>query len=219
MKYKSVIFDLDGTLIDSLQGILDAVNLAFKQLGYNVKRNYEEAKYFIGAGAEQFALRAMQGQNIPFEAKEKVMQTFLVNYLKTQEEATLAFKGINELLTELKNNDVKVCIATNKPQIALEAIVKKLFPNIEFDALLGQRPNKPEKPDPFIIFEIMKKLGLKEDDCVYIGDSEYDYKTAHNAGIDFICVTYGYGFYNEPWMNKVKQVAKTIDELKEKVLI
>ena len=217
MKYKCAIFDLDGTLIDSLQGILDAVNMSFEQLGYNVKRSYEEAKYFIGAGAEQFAIRAMSGQNIPVEAKEKVMRTFLVNYLKTQE-ATPAFEGINKLLLDLKANGLKVCIATNKPQVALEAIVKKLFPDVEFDAILGQRPNKPVKPDPFIIFEIMNKLKLKDNECVYIGDSEYDYKTAHNANIDFICVTYGYGFYDEPWMNKVKQVSKTVKELKEKLL-
>ena len=88
MKYKCAIFDLDGTLLDSLQGILDAVNLSFKQLGYKVQRTYEEGKYFIGAGAIEFARRAMKGQKIPVEKEREVMESFLMNYEKIQKVAT-----------------------------------------------------------------------------------------------------------------------------------
>lgn len=215
MKYKCAIFDLDGTVLESLQGILDAVNMSFKQLGFNVERTYEEAKYFIGAGAIEFARRAMKGQNIPLDREQEVMETFLVNYAKTQSEVTKPFKGILELFEELRKNGVKVCIASNKPQILLEPVLKQLFPTFNFDVAYGQRPNKPEKPDPFIIFEIFKELHVEPDECIYIGDSEYDYETAHNAGIDSVIVRYGYGFYDKPWIKKATYIVDSVNELRE----
>ncbi|MBQ0009424.1 MAG: HAD family hydrolase [Firmicutes bacterium] len=218
MRYKCVIFDLDGTVLESLQGILDAVNMSFKQLGFNVERTYEEAKYFIGAGAIEFARRAMKGQNIPIDREKDVMDTFLANYAKTQAEVTKPFKGIPELFNELRKNGIKVCIASNKPQMLLEPVLKQLFPNFKFDIAYGQRPNKPEKPDPFIIFEIFKELNVDPQDCVYIGDSQYDMETARNAGIDSIIVTYGYGFYDQPWIKKATYTVDSVSELKKKLL-
>ena len=218
MKYKCLIFDLDGTLLDSLQGILDAANLSFKEMGYNVQRTFEEGKHFIGAGAIEFARRAMKGTNIPLEKEPEIMERFLINYSRIQSEATKPFKGIPELLEELQNAGYYLAIASNKPQILLEPIVKQLFPNIRFDVALGQRKNKPEKPDPFIIFEIMKACKVEANDCIYIGDSEYDYKTAHNAGIDCVICKYGFGFYDQSWIKKPTYLVNTVDELKTLLL-
>ena len=215
MKYKCIIFDLDGTLLDSLQGILDAANLSFKELGYNVTRTYEEGKHFIGAGAIEFARRAMKGTNIPLEKEVEIMERFLVNYQRIQAEETKPFKGINEMLIELESKGFYLCIASNKPQILLDPIVKLLFPNVHFKLALGQRINKPEKPDPFIIFEIMKECKVEADDCIYVGDSEYDYKTAHNAGIDSVICKYGFGFYDQPWIKKPTYLVDTVEELKQ----
>ena len=215
MKYKCIIFDLDGTLLDSLQGILDAANLSFKELGYDIHRTFEEGKHFIGAGAIEFARRAMKGTSIPPEKEREMMEHFLVNYQKIQSEQTKAFEGMNELLLELEAKGFYLAIASNKPQILLEPIVKQVFPNVHFKAALGQRINKPEKPDPFIIFEIMKTCKVEADDCVYVGDSEYDYKTAHNAGIDSIICRYGFGFYDQPWVQKPTYLVDTVKELGE----
>ena len=176
MKYKCLIFDLDGTLLDSLQGILDAANLSFKEMGY------------------------------------------LVNYQRIQSEGTKPFKGISELLEELQGKGYYLAIASNKPQILLDPIVKQLFPNVRFKAALGQRINKPEKPDPHIIFEIMDICKVNPDDCVYIGDSEYDYKTAYNAGIDSIICKYGFGFYDQPWVNKTTYQVDSVKELRKLLL-
>ena len=214
MKYRCIIFDLDGTLLDSLQGILDAANLSFKELGYNVTRTYEEGKHFIGAGAIEFARRAMKGTNIPLEKEAEIMERFLVNYQRIQAEETKPFEGINEMLMELESKGFYLCIASNKPQILLDPIVKLLFPNVHFKLALGQRINKPEKPDPFIIFEIMKECRVEADDCIYVGDSEYDYKTAHNAGIDSVICKYGFGFYDQPWIKKPTYLVDTVEELK-----
>ena len=211
MKYKCVIFDLDGTLLDSLQGILDAANQSFQELGYNVHRTLEEGKHFIGAGAIEFARRAMKGTPIPPEKEREMMEHFLVNYQRIQSEQTRPFKGINELLKKLEEKGFYLTIASNKPQILLDPIVKQVFPDIHFKVALGQRINKP----PFIIFEIMKECKVDADDCVYVGDSEYDYKTAHNAGIDSIICRYGFGFYDEPWIKKPTYLVDSVEELGE----
>ena len=213
MEYKCLIFDLDGTLLDSLQGILDAANLSFKEMGYNVHRSYEEGKHFIGAGAIEFARRAMKGTEIPLEKEKEIMERFLINYQRIQSEETKPFKGMNELLKELETKGFYLTIASNKPQMLLEPIVKQLFPEVHFKAALGQRINKPEKPDPFIIFEIMKTCNVEANECVYIGDSEYDYKTAHNAGIDCIICRYGFGFYDQPWVKKATYLVDSVAEL------
>ena len=218
MKYKCLIFDLDGTLLDSLQGILDAANLSFKELGYNIERTFEEGKHFIGAGAIEFARRAMKGTNIPLEKEPELLEHFLVNYQRIQALETKPFKGLNELLKELEANGFYLTIASNKPQILLDPIVKQSFPNVNFKVALGQRINKPEKPDPFIIFEIMKACHVEADECVYIGDSEYDYKTAHNAGIDCIICRYGFGFYDQPWVKKPTYLVDSVEELKQLLL-
>jgi len=215
MKYKCLIFDLDGTLLDSLQGILDAANLSFKEMGYNVHRTFEEGKYFIGAGAIEFARRAMKGTEIPIEKEAEIMERFLINYQRIQSEGTKPFKGINELLEDLQKEGYYLAIASNKPQVLLDPIVKQLFPNIKFKVSLGQRINKPEKPDPHIIFEIMNICNVDGNDCVYIGDSEYDYKTAHNAGIDSIICKYGFGFYNQEWVKKSTYRVESVEELRK----
>ena len=215
MKYKCLIFDLDGTLLDSLQGILDAANLSFKELGYDIHRSYEEGKYYIGAGAVEFARRAMKGSNIPLEKEQEVMERFLINYQRIQSEATKPFKGIVELLEDLQKEGYYLAIASNKPQILLDPIVRQLFPTIKFKAALGQRINTPEKPNPHIIFEIENICKVSQDECLYIGDSEYDYKTAHNAGIDCLICKYGFGFYDEPWVNKATYLVDTVDELRK----
>jgi len=215
MKYKCLIFDLDGTLLDSLQGILDAANLSFKELGYNVHRTFEDGKYYIGAGAIEFARRAMKGTEIPLEKEQEVMERFLINYQRIQSESTKPFKGIVELLEDLQKEGYYLAIASNKPQILLDPIVKQLFPTIKFKAALGQRKNTPEKPNPHIIFEIEKACKVNQDECLYVGDSEYDYKTAHNAGIDSVICKYGFGFYNQPWVKKATYLVNSVEELRK----
>ena len=218
MKYKCLIFDLDGTLLDSLQGILDAANLSFKEMGFDIQRTYEEGKHFIGAGAIEFARRAMKGTNIPPEKEREVMERFLINYQRIQSEQTKPYPGIREMLKTFQDKGYYLTIASNKPQILLDPIVKQLFPNIHFKLALGQRINTPEKPNPHIIFEIMNKCKVEAKDSVYVGESEYDYKTAHNAGIDCIICRYGFGFYDQPWLKKSTYVIDTVEELKDLLL-
>lgn len=215
MKFKCVIFDLDGTLIDSLQGILDACNITFEQLGINVKKSYEESKDFIGAGATEFARRALKGVKVSPELERKVMENFLINYRKTQITSAKPFPKITEMLLKLKKEGKYICIASNKPHMLLEEVVEHLFPTVKFDIALGQKPNTPEKPDPYIIFQILEQLHVDPDECLYVGDSEYDVHTAHNAGLKSVIVRYGYGFYDKPWIKKATCIIDSVEELKE----
>lgn len=214
-KYKCVIFDLDGTLIDSLQGILDACNLTFKQLGMPIEKNIEEAKHFIGAGATEFAVRAMEGEEVTPEKLQEAMDLFLKNYGITQTSSAKAFPGILDLLKELKNKGYYLCIASNKPQPLLVPIVSKIFPDNLFDIAMGQKKGAPEKPNPFIVFQIINALKVEPADCIYVGDSQYDVDTAINAGLDSIIVRYGYGFYNQPWVKKATYLVDSVNELRK----
>ena len=213
MKYKCIIFDLDGTLIDSLPGIIEACNITFKELGMNEAVNYEQAKAYIGGGATIFTKRALKHLNLTQEEEKKILSIYLKNYEITQKTAAKPFPNVNNLLLKLKKRGYLLCIASNKPHDLLKQIVNQLFPEIAFDCTLGQKPNTPEKPDPYVVFEILKELNLKQSECVYVGDSKYDVETANNAGLDSIIVTYGYGFYNEPWINKATKVVPDLDEL------
>lgn len=215
MKFKCVIFDLDGTLIDSLQGILDACNDTFDQLGLNIHKGIEEAKYFIGAGATVFAKRAMEGKLIPPGKEQEIMDLFLKNYERTQVISAKPFPGIIDFLTKLKAKGYKLCIASNKPQKLLKPIVKQLFGDDLFDIAYGQFPNAPEKPDPYIVNKIIDTLNVNKADCVYVGDSEYDVETAINSGLESIIVKYGYGFYDKPWIKKATYTVDSVNELNE----
>ena len=218
MKYKAVIFDLDGTLLDTLKGITDAVNLTFEQLGYNVRHDYVTAKNFIGAGAMMFVKRAMAGMEITPEQGAQIGERFLINYDKLQGPETEPFPGIPELLKDLKKAGMYVCLASNKPQMLLEHVIDEKFPDIEFDARLGQRKGIPEKPNPHCLYEVMDKFNLKKEECLYVGDSVYDYETARNGNIDVCIVKYGYGFYDQEFAKKSTFAVDSVEDLRKLLL-
>lgn len=218
MKYKAVIFDLDGTLLDTLKGITDAVNLSFEELGYKVKHDYETARTFIGAGALEFVRRAMIGMDLSDEQAAEIGQRFLINYDKLQGPSTIPFEGTKELLLDLKKAGYLVCLASNKPQNLLESIIDEKFPGVEFDVRFGQRGNIPVKPDPYVINEIRDMFILKKEECLYIGDSIYDYETAKNAGIDCCIVKYGYGFYDQDFVKKSTYAVDSVSDLRKLLL-
>ena len=218
MKYKAIIFDLDGTLLDTLKGITDAVNLTFKQLGYDVKHDYETAKNFIGAGAMMFVKRAMKGMNISEEQGAEIGERFLINYDKLQGPETVPFPGIRELLKDLKKAGYYVCLASNKPQMLLDHVIDEKFPDIEFDMRLGQRKGVPEKPNPHCLYEVMDRFNLTNKDCLYVGDSQYDFETAKNGNIDCCIVKYGYGFYDQDFVKKSTFAVDSVRELRKLIL-
>lgn len=218
MKYKAIIFDLDGTLLDTLKGITDAVNLSFKELGFDFQHDYQSAKSFIGAGAMEFVSRAMVALNPSEEQKAAIGERFLINYDKIQNIETIPFPGVGELLKKLKQKGFYVCVASNKPQLLLEHVLDDKFKDFKFDVRFGQRKDVPIKPDPYVINEICSILKINKSDCLYVGDSVYDYETAINANIDCCIVKYGYGFYDQDFVKKSTFAVDSVKDLENLLL-
>lgn len=218
MNYKAVIFDMDGTLLDTLDGIIEAMNLTFQDLGFPNRFSKEDGKYFIGAGATEFARRALARANIQNVDFLSFRNSFLTRYEVCQKTGTKPFENLDKLLNKLKENGYLVGICSNKPQELLNQITAKMYPNNKFDLIVGQRTGIPCKPEPQM-FDICKnELGLKDSEILYVGDSEYDYLFAKNSNVDCCIVTYGYGMYDQEFMHHTKYHADTVQELERMLL-
>lgn len=187
---KGIIFDLDGTLLNSLIDIADAVNFVLKENKFPV-HEFESYKQFIGNGIEVLAKKALP-QNISDNDFKRHFDEIKSSYEIRQNTRTAPYDGIIELLEELNKQGIMVSVLSNKPHEFVEPTVKRYFHNIKFEILLGSRPNIPRKPSPNSVFEILKALGLDKQDCFFVGDTSTDINTGINAGLETIGVTWGF---------------------------
>jgi len=192
MKYKVVIFDLDGTLIDSLEDLGEAVNHALAAKGFPL-HTLPEFRLMVGHGVRNLVKQALPE---PFQADESLVDeclaVFKSYYTAHIDVHTRPYPGMVELLGQLHGNGVLLAVASNKFQSGTEYLVSKLFPGIPFVAILGNREGFPLKPDPEIVGEVLRKAGVAKADVVLVGDSLTDMKTAENGGIRGIAVSWGY---------------------------
>lgn len=182
------IFDLDGTLADTLCDLADATNYALEKSGYPV-HPYESYRQFVGNGVQKLCYRALpDGKK---DDTEKLLEIFSDYYGKHFLDKTKLYDGMKKTLDTLKENNVILAVATNKPQNFARQIVKKLLPEFDFVKVLGGCAERPKKPDVAIISEIIS--GLPKDDSIFmIGDSNVDIQTAKNAGIRSIGCAWGF---------------------------
>ncbi len=187
---KGLIFDLDGTLVDSLTGIAKSLNYALRETGLP-EHSLESVREFIGNGARILITRAS-----PKDADEalldRVENAFKSNYDATWPSGTFPYEGINEMLETLHSKGIPLTVLSNKPHPFTSTIVAQVFPQIDFKVVLGQLPGIPHKPDPSGALEIANLMGLLPQECTVIGDSTMDIETARNAGMQAIAVTWGY---------------------------
>ncbi len=186
---KAVIFDLDGTLINSLEDIAYSVNCALKDFGYN-KRSVEEIRTFVGNGADMLIKRALpkEGQK-DFEKVFNAYRSFYKQNLCTR---TNAYSGVYRLLDALKNSGIKTAVVTNKNDDDAKYIVNKLFGS-RIDAVVGADLSKrKKKPDPEPVLLALSMLSTDKKDAYYIGDSETDIDTAKNTGMNCIGCSWGF---------------------------
>lgn len=187
---KGLIFDLDGTLVDSLPGIAASLNHALAACGF-AGHGEREVRGFIGNGSWMLAKRALP-EGVADEVVGEVEQEFKKHYDANWMHGTVPFAGVSELLADLSGQGRKLAVLSNKPHPFTTVIVERLFPGIRFDAVMGQKAGVPHKPDPAGAFGILREFGLGAGECVLVGDSTVDLETARNAGIDAVAVTWGY---------------------------
>lgn len=189
MKYDAVIFDLDGTLLDTLEDLCDSTNFALSQFGYP-KRNLEEVRSFVGNGIGKLIERALPGgtANNDYSA---VLETFKAHYTKNCNNKTKAYSGIYDLLDTIKSQGIKMAVVSNKVDSAVKELCNRYFPGY-FQISVGEKKGTRRKPEPDSVWEAINSLDVKKERTVYIGDSEVDVETANNANIEFIAVSWGF---------------------------
>lgn len=188
--YKGVIFDLDGTLVNSIEDIGDSLNriLAKYDLGLSSVEQYTAR---IGQGLRQLVIDSTP-EDLDDELRDKIFNEFVEDYGQNYIVKTKAYDGIDEMLEALSKEGILLGVNSNKKDEFTKEIVSTLFPKIDFTLVLGDRENVKKKPDPTSANEIVEAMGLSKDEVVYVGDTDHDMHTAANAGLDSIGVSWGY---------------------------
>ncbi|MBP5636370.1 MAG: HAD family hydrolase, partial [Bacteroidales bacterium] len=190
MTKKLILFDLDGTLLDTLEDLSEAVNHALELRGLPL-HTVDEYRHMVGHG-----VRNLVQQALPNGTDEMVVDNALADfkayYQVHIDVHTRPYPGIPELLTELNGRGIKMAVASNKFQEGTEYLIKRFFPEIPFVAILGNRPGAPLKPSPEIVQEVLRKADVRPEDALMVGDSPTDMRTAANGGIEALAVTWGY---------------------------
>lgn len=187
MKLKLVIFDLDGTLLDTFGDLHWAVNAALEKNGLPA-RTLAEVKRFVGNGVRKLAERAVPS-GTDEKRTEAVYRDFLSFYRDGKRRTSVPYDGVAELLCLLRKNGVKTAVLSNKLDSAVKELVSDLLPAVDYAQ--GETDGIPRKPDPFGAEAILAQFGAKKEETVFVGDSETDENTAENAGIRFAAVLWG----------------------------
>jgi phosphoglycolate phosphatase len=187
---QGLIFDLDGTLVDSLPGIAASLNHALGSLGLP-PHIPADVRTFIGDGSWILAQRAAPAGS-PDATVDAIEKAFKIHYDLNWAAGTAPYPGISQMLKSLAERGHPLAVLSNKPHPFTAAIVQALFPEISFAIIVGQKPGIPHKPDPTGALEIIRAFGQPAEICTLIGDSTIDLETARNAGLQSIAVTWGY---------------------------
>lgn len=215
MKYKLVIFDLDGTILDTLEDLTNSVNYALNK-NKLAQRTIDEVRCFVGNGIKKLIERAVPS-NTESNIVEQVFEDFKIHYVKHSADNTKPYQGIKEMIETLRSAGCKTAVVSNKADVAVGPLCESFFPNM-FDIAIGEREGIRKKPSPDSVLEVLDRLNMEKKDAVYIGDSEVDIQTAANAGIDVISVNWG--FRNEEFLREqgAQIIVKRSEEITELVL-
>ena len=187
MKYNAVLFDLDGTLLDTLGDLQLGVNLTLQRHGYP-PRTLEEIRAFVGNGARQLMRLAL-----PDGVAEEELETILAEYLDWYAVnfcvKAAPYAGVKAVVDALVQKGVKVAIVSNKPDATTKKLGEMFFPGLP---AFGQRDDVPKKPAPEMVWKALETLGADAEAAVYVGDSEVDVQTARNAGLPLVAVCWGF---------------------------
>lgn len=186
---KAVLFDLDGTLTNTSIDIWENVNLTMRKFGYP-EISLEEAKLFVGNGAVKLIERSIKG--LPCDNLKEVVDFYNQSYNFCGSPKTFVYDGMLDLLKKLKAEGYLLAVISNKPQDGTTEVCKTFFSEVEFDCVFGQREGVKVKPDRACVDIVLGELGITAEQAVFVGDSDVDAMTAINAGVDGVCVLWGY---------------------------
>ena len=208
-----VLFDLDGTLADSLIDLADGVNRAIKSKGFPT-HDVEAFKYFVGDGIPKMIERALPENHRDADTINEIKNIFLPYYAIHYADNTYAYEGMPELVNTLKEQGFIVAVVTNKEQNMANEVVTSLYGEV-FDLIFGKREGIPAKPDPTAALMAMEQLGVKPEECVFIGDSGMDVATAVNSGAVPVGELWGFRKKDELLDNGAKYIiSKPLELLK-----
>lgn len=198
MKYKAIIFDLDGTLTDTLYDLMLSTNHALKSMGWP-ERTLEEVRQFVGNG-----VRRLMEQAVPADTEEEEFEECFLNfqkhYVEHCQDHTGLYDGIGELLVELKSRGYKLAIVSNKLQAGVDELYQAFFKDT-IEVAIGERPDVRRKPMPDMVNLALKELGVTPEEAIYVGDSEVDMATARNAGLP--CISVLWGFRDQDFLREI----------------
>lgn len=192
MKYEAIVFDLDGTLLDTIGDIMAVLNKSLADSGINYQYDKEEGRYLLGGGARYLIRHAVAPFNIPLEQEEKIYRAYLENYhASPQIYFTTIYEGMEVLLERLQAMNIRLFVLSNKPHLIAERVVAHFFPGV-FEAVYGQMENKPVKPNPALMNLLLEEHQVNREKVLFVGDTEMDLQLAHNADVESCFVTYGF---------------------------
>ncbi len=189
MKYKTLIFDLDGTLLNTLDDLASSVNYAMRECGFG-ERAIDEVRRFIGNGVEVLIRRAVPMGTTEEEYK-KALAVFKAHYKQNSRNKTAPYDGIIELLRKLKADGYNLAIVSNKVDFAVKDLRDEFFNGL-IDVAIGDSDATRTKPEPDMVYKAIEEMGADKNECVYIGDTDVDIETAKNSGMDCISVSWGF---------------------------
>lgn len=208
--YKAVIFDLDGTLLDSLDDIVFVLNAALAK--YNISPvTRDRAMAYIGNGARELVRLAIGEDNR--ERLDEILSVYKAAYAASDNKLAKLYAGEEEALLKLKESGIKLAVLTNKPHGAARKAEEVFFKKFGFDCFQGQEEGVPLKPDPQAVYNILAKLGVERGECLFVGDGETDVQTARNAHLDCVSVLWGYRTREQLALAGAKTFARDFKEL------
>jgi len=191
LKTRAVIFDLDGTLLNTLDDLADSMNASLLSLGLST-HPVESYKLFVGDGVVELARRALPADHRDEQTLDAAVRAMRENYARRWDNKTRPYDGVHEMLDALTARGIRLAVLTNKPHDFAELCVEKLLPREKFDLVVGVSDEIPPKPDPAGVEYICRTLDVTRSDVLYLGDTNTDMKTAVSAGLYAIGVTWGF---------------------------
>lgn len=210
MKYRLAVFDLDGTILDTLDDLADSTNHALAVNGLP-ERSIDEVRQFVGNGIRNLIERAVP-EGTGAELTDRVFSEFREYYAVHCFDKTRPYEGILECMEKIRRDGMHVAVVSNKADFAVQELCERFFPGLS-DISVGEKEGVRRKPYPDSVLHVLDSLGVKKEDAVYIGDSEVDIKTAENAGLDEIAVEWGFRDSEYLRVQGAKVLVKTPAEL------